>query len=212
MSAAPVRETLFDPLLTGAVVVRRLRDAAARPGTRLAVGDVALTVEPRRLRPACALLLAVLDADVTLRVVGPHADEIGEYLRFNSGSRSARIEEADFVLVTGPHSGGAVSRAKRGRREGPDAGATIVYAPEALLSAGTAPGDVVLRVASLAPPAVQTLTVRGVAAEELQRLAALAEPPRGVDAWLAAADGAIVVLPRAAAWDVRLPEALAPAC
>lgn len=137
MQMARLRETGFDPVFTSQAVFRRILQATARPGTIMSLGEVPLTIPPRNLRPACTLLLALLDPEVGLHVLGPGADEIAEYLRFNTDARRAPLEEADFVLVAGPDSDGRIGRVKRGSLLVPHEGATIVYTVETL---GAVPG------------------------------------------------------------------------
>src|SRR5687768_14065630 len=107
-AGATFRETCFDPLFAGPTISRCLLDAMSRPGVVLPLGEIPLVVPPPDLRPACAVLLAVLDRDVTFHVTDPGASEIRDYLRFNSGARPAPAERADFVLVIGPSAGPAL--------------------------------------------------------------------------------------------------------
>ncbi len=98
VNTGPLRETRFDPVLGSQAVFRRLLTATARPGTVVSLGDFPLSIRMRGLWPACGLLLTVLDMEVTLHVVGPHATEVAGYLCFNTGARFAPVDEADFVL------------------------------------------------------------------------------------------------------------------
>lgn len=196
MSATPLRETRFDPLVAGHAVFRRLLEATANPGAVVRLDNVDLVVQPARLAGACALLLAVLDDDVGLRVAGPQADAIAEYLRFNSGARSASLEHADFVLNTGATSDGQLSRLMRNRSR---SGAILVYAP-ATLSAQPRPGSVALALAGPTVSVIRRLSLTGIDADELDRLHALSHSPLGVDLWLASASGALVVIPRSTLW------------
>src|SRR5215470_14095815 len=134
-AVAELRELQFDPLLAGQMLFRRLLEATARPGLVVSVGDVALAVPSPRLRAACALLLAVMDHEVTFHVVGPGAERMREYLRFNTGAHVVEIGAADFVLVTA--SGTPWDGARRGTLEAPHEGATVVCAPTVI---GCAPG------------------------------------------------------------------------
>lgn len=193
--AGGVREASFDPLVGGATARARLRVAIARPGAPLPFGDHALAVPPPALRPACALLLSVLDRDVTFHVTGgPPAPEIREYLRFNSGARAVDPLDADFVLVLGC-TAGATLEAIITRGSGPAAdGVRVVYAPRTLRLGGGG-DDVVLTVTSSAAEE-RRLWVAGMLADDLRRLGACS----GVDVWLASADGRLAVLPRRTTW------------
>jgi phosphonate C-P lyase system protein PhnH len=198
MSVSPLRETRFDPVVAGQTVVRRLLEATAQPGSVVALGGADLVVRPPRLAGACALLLAVLDNDVSVRVIGPEADAIGEYLRFNTGARSAPLETVDFVLVTGQTSSGQISRV-RGNRRAPCPRPTLVYAPEAIRPKSF-PGALTLALAGPAVAGVRRLHVGGLERDELHRLHALGHSSPGVDVWLVSAERAVAVIPRSAIW------------
>src|SRR5919108_6107973 len=90
-AGAELRETWFDPIVAGPALSRRLLEATACPGRVISLGEIALAVPPPRLRSACALLLAVMDREATFHVLGPHADRMREYLRFNTGAHVADL-------------------------------------------------------------------------------------------------------------------------
>jgi alpha-D-ribose 1-methylphosphonate 5-triphosphate synthase subunit PhnH len=198
MGVAPLRETRFDPVVAGQSVVRRLLDATANAGTVVGLNGADLVVRPSRLAGACALLLAVLDNDVSVRVLGPDADAIGEYLRFNTGARSAPVEMADFVLVTGRTSDGQISRVI-GRRRHLDIGPTLVYAPDALRPVAF-PDSVTLAVAGPRVGGIRRLHVAGIDREELGRVHALGHASTGIEVWLVSAERTIAVIPRSSIW------------
>jgi hypothetical protein len=195
MAALPLRERGFDPVVEGPRLLERVAIATAAPGTVVTIGPFALAVRPWRLGPVSALLLSVLDSDVTVRVLGPGAETVAEYLRFNSGARSAPLEEADFVLVTGSTSGGQVSRARRATSVRPSV--VVAYAPDLLAAAGhSAPVTLVVDVPNAAP---RRFGVAGIAAEEFDDVLNGTEPG-AICAWLAAGDGTLAVLPASARW------------
>jgi alpha-D-ribose 1-methylphosphonate 5-triphosphate synthase subunit PhnH len=130
--AATVREACFDPLFAGPAISRRLLDAMSRPGAVLPLGEIPLVVPPVGLRAACAVLLAVLDRDVTFHVTDPAASEIRDYLRFNTGARSVSPEQADFVLVAGQSAGAALDAIVDTMPDRGDEGVRVVYAPSEL--------------------------------------------------------------------------------
>jgi phosphonate C-P lyase system protein PhnH len=199
MSVAPLRETQFDPVVAGQGVVRRLLDATANAGTVVALNGADLVVRPPRLAGACALLLAVLDNDVSVRVLGPDADAVGEYLRFNTGARSAPLDTVDFVLVTGRTSDGQISRVAGGRRRPLDMGPTLVYAPDALRPVPFE-GSVTLAVAGPRVGGIRRLHVSGIDREELGRVHALGHASPGIEVWLVSAERTIAVIPRSSIW------------
>lgn len=196
MSVAPLRETGFDAVVAGHCLFRRLLEATANPGAVVDLDSPTLVIQPARLAGACALLLAVLDDDVSLRVLGPQAEAIGEYLRFNTGARSAPVEAADYLLVTGATSAGQLHHVRNRSRP---AGVTLVYAPEAL-SPTPIPGAASLALAGATVSSVGRLYVAGIDHEEIDRLHALAHTPPGVDLWLASGRRALAVIPRSTIW------------
>jgi phosphonate C-P lyase system protein PhnH len=198
MGVAPLRETRFDPVVAGQSVVRRLLEATANPGTVVALNGADLVVRPSRLSGACALLLAVLDNDVSVRVLGPDADTVGEYLRFNTGARSGSLDAVDFVLVTGQTSDGQISRVT-GRRRYLDIGPTLVYAPDALRPSAFE-GSVTLAVAGSRVGGIRRLRVSGIDHEELARVHALAHASMGIEVWLVSAERTVAVIPRSSLW------------
>lgn len=196
MSVAPLRETGFDPVVAGHTVFRRLLEATANPGAIVELDGPHLMVPAPRLAGACALLLAVLDDDVSVRVIGPLADSIAEYLRFNTGARSAPLGAADFVFVTGPTSGAQLSQIRERSRPG---GATLIYAPETL---SPTPFARSVRIALAGPTvsSVRRLYVSGIDHAEIDRLHSLGHTPPGVDLWLASGQRALAVIPRSTIW------------
>jgi len=199
---ADIRENGFDHCLDSQTLFRRLLQATARPGTLVDLRPLALTVPPGSLRPACALLLAVLDLEVSLHVVGPEAATIAEYLCFNTGAWNASIENADFILVTAPSAGDIIGRVKRGTLAAPHLGATVIYTPASLvLSADPADPTLALQGPGIAGEA--RLPVRGMPVEEWDRLESLMDFPLGVDIWLASREGDLAVIPRSTRFRVE---------
>src|SRR5215510_14324379 len=96
MVLADLRETRFDPLVTGPALFSRLVQATACPGDVVPLGDVKLDVPSPRLRSACALLLAVMDREVSFHVLGAGSGRVREYLRFNTGAHIVALGSADF--------------------------------------------------------------------------------------------------------------------
>jgi len=200
MNHAALQETGFDPSVDSQAVFRLLLEATARPGTRVMLGPARLSVQPERLRPACLLLLSILDPEVSLAVLGPDAAALATYLCVNTGVRRATaLAEADFVFVTGPDSQGRIREAKCGQLDAPHSGATVVYAPTSLSDAG----PVVLRLTGPGIPKERRLAVTGVSREEWRTLAALRDFPLGVDIWLAAPDACAAVIPRSTRWTLE---------
>jgi alpha-D-ribose 1-methylphosphonate 5-triphosphate synthase subunit PhnH len=193
MALAELRETRFDPLFAGQALFRRLLEATARPGLVVPLGEITLAVPSPRLRPACALLLAVMDREVTFHVLGPGTERLREYLRFNTGAHVNDLDAADFVLVTAP--GQRWDRVRRGTLEAPHEGATVVCAPTSVASA-PAIADVTLRLQGPGIVGETRLSIQGLHGADLAPLVTRRDFPMGVDVWLAAADGCLAVIPR----------------
>ena len=196
--AATFRETCFDPLFAGPAISRRLLDAMSRPGVVLPLGEIPLVVPPIGLRAACAVLLAVLDRDVTFHVTDPGASEIRDYLRFNTGARLASPDHADFVLVAGQSAGAALDAIAGAMPDRGDDGIRMVYAPTGLDPQETS-ADVVLGLGG-ADAGARRLTLGGVAAADFHRLSACRLTSRPVDLWFASADGRLAAIPRSTWW------------
>jgi alpha-D-ribose 1-methylphosphonate 5-triphosphate synthase subunit PhnH len=190
---AELRETAFDPLAGAQAVFRRLLEATARPGLVVPLGPVPLVVPPARVRPACVLLLALMDREVTFAVVGTDAETVREYLRFNTGAHATAVSGADFVLVTA--SGRDWSAAQRGALDASHERATVVLTPSHV---GGAPGgaDVTLWLTGPGIVGEAALPLRGLKIFDLAPLVDHPEFPRGVDVWFAGADGHLAVVPR----------------
>jgi phosphonate C-P lyase system protein PhnH len=193
MAVADLRETRFDPLFEGQALLRRLLDATARPGLVVPLGEITLAVPAPALRPACALLLAVMDREVTFHVLGPGAERVREYLRFNTGAHVTDLGAADFVLVTAP--GLARDDVKLGMLQAPHEGATVVCIPASVSSAAGI-ADVTLRLQGDGVVGETRLAIQGLRECDLAPLVTRPEGRLGVDLWLAAADGCLAVIPR----------------
>jgi alpha-D-ribose 1-methylphosphonate 5-triphosphate synthase subunit PhnH len=174
---------------------RVLLQATARPG------------EPADLLVARGaalktVLLALLDHEVTFAVVGEREDEYGALLESRladeTNARVASVPEADFLVVVGGKSLGALLEARRGTLEEPSEGATAIYPVVGLATEGPvpAPGLELL----LSGPGVRretTLFVEGLARSEAGAIVeSRAGYPLGVDVYLVDGDGLVVGLPR----------------
>jgi alpha-D-ribose 1-methylphosphonate 5-triphosphate synthase subunit PhnH len=193
------RETCFDPLFAGPTISRCLLDAVCRPGTVLPLGDNPLVVPPSDLRPACAVLLAVLDRDVTFHVADGGTSDMREYLRFNTGAHAAAPEDADFLLVVGPTAGPALDAILHAAPGPSDDGVRLVYAPSELDPLDTRP-DVVLHLDDSEIYGERRLAVGGVSAGDFEGLHERRSTSRPVDLWFVSADGRLAAIPRSTRW------------
>jgi len=186
ITTGELREARFDPVFAVHGLFRRVLDATARPGLVVDLGDLALTVPPPRLRPACALLLSLMDDEVSFHVLGPDAERIRTYLRFNTGARATVLADADFVLFTA---------SGLPWPDAPREGATVVCVPDSL-SNSTAVADVVLHLQGPGIPGERRLLVQGLRRDDLAPLLGDGAVPMGIELWLAAAAGSLAVITR----------------
>lgn len=193
MASSPLREMTFDPLVGSRAIIRGLREATARPGVAVDMAIPELTVRPTRLRPACAVLLAVLGRDVSLAVVGSDAATVGEYLRFNTGARCAPVVAADFILVT---RGGTWPMAMPAERR--ERWRTVVLAPDGLGVAAGAPTSLIL--VGTGDRDTRRLAVGGITVDEFTVIRAENAHAPSIDVWLVGADDRLAVLPATASW------------
>ena len=197
--AATFRETCFDPLFAGPALSRCLLDAMSRPGVVLPLGEIPLVVPPIGLRAACAVLLAVLDRDITFHVADPGGSEIRDYLRFNTGARPASPDHADFVLVVGRSAGATLDAIVDAMPDRGDEGVRVVYAPTELDPQETS-AEVVLDLGGADVVGERRLSLGGVASADFHRLSACRLTSRPVDLWFASADARLAAIPRSTCW------------
>ncbi len=184
-----------DAVLRNQRVFRLLLCATSRPGEVVALpetGDGAIE----------SVFLALLDVEVTFCVLGPDGAPsrgLEDRLSGATGARVAPASEADFALVPGGGSDGAVLELKRGTLEAPEVGATAVYQVERLAERG----PLTLTVSGPGVPGSRSFGVEGLYAEELEALReSRANYPLGVDAYLIDRAGSMVGLPRSARLEV----------
>ncbi len=161
-----------------------LMKAMSRPGTvyhlNLREGDA----------PYMPILLTLLDNEVTFAVVGEGvaADDIV----LATGSKETCVEEADYVLVLGGESSGAVLRTKRGDLRYPDKGATIIYLVKSVKGEATT-----LRLRGPGILGEQLLSLDGFNAGEIQDIrAANKDFPMGIDYIFVDRDARTASIPR----------------
>ncbi len=203
-------------------VFRILLETIARPGTVRQIPEDAFSKPYGDLWGCILILRGLLDHEVTFSVVS--AAGYDGYLAANisllTGARIRPLEQADFVLIRGGDSRGAVRRAKRGTIEYPELGATLVYQVREILEEGDGPcakpmgepdevaWDDFLRV-TLRGPGVKgekCLTVRGWPEEEVQALSEARRGfPLGVDVVLCDVAGKVACIPRSVSLLLEVP-------
>jgi alpha-D-ribose 1-methylphosphonate 5-triphosphate synthase subunit PhnH len=120
-----LREPAFDFVFDAQRAYRVVLDAFARPGLVKRLEVPALHPPPGLTRAAAAAAFTLLDGNVTWHAVesfGPWE----EYLRANTSSHAAPIEEAQFVFLHGESPRYAVELPSAGTLQYPDAGATLI--------------------------------------------------------------------------------------
>ncbi len=127
------------------VAFRALMTAMAQPGTIQNIADLPDTPAP--LAPATAvLLMALSDFETSIWLDQPLRDvsEVGDYIRFQTGSRLVEVAHlADFAVVADPSRMLRLSEFGQGTLEYPDRSGTVILQVETLHRAGwhlTGPG------------------------------------------------------------------------
>ena len=187
-----VAANTFDTVFDSQRVFRCALQATAQPGKLFTLPPVGETP------PGEVLALALLDHEVTFRIVGGAARPLERRLSRATGSRVVATEEAEFVLILGGDSGGEVLKLRRGDLERPERGATAIHTVERL---GT--GPLTLRLSGPGIPETRTLAVEGLALSEAEAIQeSRADYPLGVDVYLVDGAGRLAGLPRSTSLEV----------
>ncbi|MFN8523934.1 MAG: phosphonate C-P lyase system protein PhnH [Chloroflexota bacterium] len=170
---------------------RALLDGMARPGT---LQPVAPHPSGGPSAHVVSLLESVLDHEVTFALEPDDAPLLDSALRY-TGSRTATLEAADYVLARGTGVRRAISGAKQGELEYPDRSATILAQMDGISETETDGLRIQLRGPGIADQ--RTLWVRGLAIEDVQLLRERnANLPLGVDLVLVTDSGWLACVPR----------------
>jgi alpha-D-ribose 1-methylphosphonate 5-triphosphate synthase subunit PhnH len=204
MERRPAPTARFDPVFASQATFRAVLDAMARPGTVLALPVADPTSPSIEARYLTALLLTLLDHEVTFSVV-PAGDAVGEtaaarltvYLVETTGCRAVPVEAADYVIALGPLPAGLPVCLKRGEPAYPDRGATLIWLVPTLTDERQSDTAVALSGPGVRSGDALTLRLAGLTTADLAALAAAnAEPPCGIDLILTDAAGNVSCLPR----------------
>ena len=176
----------WDAVHDGRTAFHACMRAVCRPGATQPIVRPALAVDAA-IDHAAAVLLALLDADVTVAAAGsPALDALVAEIRTRTGARTDDVADADFVVAPPGHP--VAHLVHRGTPIAPERGATIVYVADADCST-----PVRLDGPGLAAPTMVDLPL------PTAELGALREVNRhglvGVDAFIALPDG-VCALPR----------------
>ena len=168
---------------------RVLLQAMSRPGEIFQLEEGS----PGRERTLLRLLDSLLDPQVGFALFEPEP-QLEEKLRQQCGVRPAPIEEADFLIAPRGSSDGQLQRAKRGRLEFPDEGATLIFAIEDLCEAGDDSSP------CLSGPGIKESIrprIVGLDRRDLQALAEINQNyPLGIDAICVDRAGKLMCIPR----------------
>ncbi|MHB8835827.1 MAG: phosphonate C-P lyase system protein PhnH [Candidatus Methylomirabilia bacterium] len=161
-------------------IFRALLDALSAPGRRLPLPGHVLQ---RSGFPAARVLEVLLDQDTSFAVTGPGACALTEEIRVATGARAVAVPEADFLIVLGPWTDGALRNARRGRPESPEEGATVFYLLDPR-DGIPSPGSFRLRGPGIRPDLDQEPEMPGLYWEEMRLLGEVNRNfPLGVDAF-----------------------------
>jgi alpha-D-ribose 1-methylphosphonate 5-triphosphate synthase subunit PhnH len=195
-SLADLGPGFADPVGDAQRVFRTLLQAMSWPGSvwRLPI-DVLPVLGAPRIRPtSAALLLALLDADTRLHL-GGRLDDVSatRYLGFHTGTRIARVQDADFALFDAAEADERLWSALRdGSDLAPQSGATLIVQVPRL-----GEGACTLRLHGPGIRGLRRLAVEGLSAAFWQgRIAREADFPRGIELVLVGAEGDIAALTR----------------
>lgn len=175
-------------------IFRTLLEALSAPGRRLPLPGHA---QQRTGVPAARVLEVLLDEDSRFAVAGPDTAAVTEQIRQATGARPVDVPDADFLVVVGPSTDGALRCARRGRPENPEEGATVFY----LLDRrdGIPPeGSFRLRGPGIRPDLKQAPEMPGLYRDELRLLGEVnGDFPLGVDAFFLDRES-VMAVPRSA--------------
>jgi alpha-D-ribose 1-methylphosphonate 5-triphosphate synthase subunit PhnH len=172
----------WDAVHDGRTAFHACMRAVCRPGATQPIVRPALAVDAA-IDHAAAVLLALLDADVTVAAAGsPALDALVAEIRTRTGARTDDVADADFVVAPTGHP--VAHLVHRGTPVAPERGATIVYVADAgcsrRLIGGPSPTMVDLPLPTAELGALREVNRHGLV---------------GVDAFIALPDG-VCALPR----------------
>jgi alpha-D-ribose 1-methylphosphonate 5-triphosphate synthase subunit PhnH len=181
---------------------RSLLKAMSRPGR---IFHLAARAAVSPFAAAMAIGECLLDPEVSLCVMGNgEAQALQTAMVDSTQVRTEPLETADFIFVCGARSQGGMLRAKRGRLEFPEEGATFVYCMDSQPAGVSDRFRIRLTGPGIPGPGGIAPEMGGVPVEEFQELMAVnAEYPLGVDAFFAKPNGELMALPRSTRIQVR---------
>lgn len=187
-----------------------LLESLARPGTRHRLPEAL----PTRAPAALVLASALADVDVTVAVLDDsgteHEPDEGwaAALMAATGCRGAPFEDAAMVVALGPVPATTVARLRRGDALHPELGTRLILTGTDILDADPDRAEIVLDLGGPGVAGTRRVGIDGVDADVLEALlAANADFPAGVDAWIVTPTGDVVGIPRSTRGTVTSPGA-----
>lgn len=181
---------------------RSLLQSLIRPGRVVRLADLD-GVPP--LSAPMAIAECLLDAEVGFCVTGSSCAQVLQTaIADATGARTECLEAADFVFFSEGNSRGGVRRAKRGRSEFPEEGATLVYCLESPSADVSDRFRVRLTGPGIPGPSGIAPEMPGIPVQEFKDLMIVnADYPLGVDAFFVRPNGEVMGLPRSTRIRVR---------
>jgi alpha-D-ribose 1-methylphosphonate 5-triphosphate synthase subunit PhnH len=181
---------------------RSLLQSLSRPGRVVRLADLDGVPPPSA---AMAIAECLLDSEVGFCATGSaFAHGLQRAIAEATGARTECLEAADFVFFSEGDSRGGVHRAKRGRSEFPEEGATLVYCLESPPAQVSDRFRVRLTGPGIPEPSGIAPEMPGIPVQAFQDLMIVnADYPLGVDAFFVRPNGEVMGLPRSTRIRVR---------
>jgi alpha-D-ribose 1-methylphosphonate 5-triphosphate synthase subunit PhnH len=181
---------------------RSLLQSLSRPGRVVRLADLDGVPPPSA---AMAIAECLLDSEVGFCATGSaFAHGLQRAIAEATGARTECLEAADFVFFSEGDSRGGVHRAKRGRSEFPEEGATLVYCLESPPAQVSDRFRVRLTGPGIPEPSGIAPEMPGIPVQAFQDLMIVnADYPLGVDAFFVRPNGELMGLPRSTRIRVR---------
>jgi alpha-D-ribose 1-methylphosphonate 5-triphosphate synthase subunit PhnH len=152
-----------------------------------------------------AVMECLLDHEVSACLLGSGrgSDALAAAL-VATGARPRPVDQADYLVVAGGDSQGALAAARLGSHEYPEDGATVIYGLDGPEGSASDRFRVRLEGPGIAESGGRAPDMRGLPLGELRALSRLnAEYPLGVDAFFVRPSGEVIGIPRSTRIHVR---------
>jgi len=195
-----LKEKQFDEVFDSQAIFRNLIDAVARPGRIYTLDKIAFEHTPVDLNPfVLSVFRTLCDNNVLIGGAGFNEGWL-EYLRINTATLLAAIDEADYLLFDGTLFAEDFSRLNVGDLEFPEVGATVVLLVKTLSDENGERSDSELLTLKMKGPGIKNetfLRITGLDIKYIETSNHLKEfYPMGVDLILLDTSGKIAAIPR----------------